>query len=71
MSIAELYVEKRTPFAPPVNQTTYEQFVFEMERTGTNNLVARDMVDPTFRPPQASDSYLAQKFQEGLNSNLQ
>jgi hypothetical protein len=34
-------------------------------------LVARDMVDPTFRPPQASDSYLAQKFQEGLNSNLQ
>lgn len=70
MSIAELYVEKRTPFAPPVNQTTYDQFVFNMERNGTNDLVERDMVDPTFRPPQASDSYQAQRFQSGLNSNL-
>jgi hypothetical protein len=70
MSIAELYVEKRTAFAPPVTQTTYEQFVFNMERTGTNDLVTRDKVDPTFRPPLASDSYQAQKFQEGLNQNL-
>lgn len=70
MSIAELYVEKRTPLAPPVNQTTYDQFVFNMERNGTNDLVERDMVDPTFRPPQASDSYQAKRFQNGLNSNL-
>lgn len=70
MGIAELYVEKRTPFAPPADQSTYEQFVFKMERTGTNDLVSRNVVDPTFRPPQASDSYMAQKFQEGLNQNL-
>jgi len=70
MSIAELYVEKRTPLAPPANQTTYDQFVFNMERNGTNDLVERDKVDPTFRPPQASNGYLAQKFQSGLNSNL-
>lgn len=71
MSIAELYVEKRSPLAPPPTQTTYDQFVFNMERNGTNDLVERDMVDPTFRPPQASDSYLAQNFQKGLNTNLQ
>ena len=71
MSIAELYVEKRSPLAPPPTQTTYDQFVFDMERNGTNDLVERDMVDPTFRPPQASDSYLAQNFQKGLNTNLQ
>jgi hypothetical protein len=70
MSLAELYVEKRTPFAPPVSQTTYEQFVFNMERNGTNDLVERNVVDPTFRPPQTSDSYLAQNFQNGLSSNL-
>ena len=70
MSIAELYVEKRTPFAPPANQTTYDQFVFNMERNGTNDLVERDMVDPTFRTPHASDSYQAKRFQNGLNSNL-
>ena len=70
MSLAELYAEKRTPLAPPVNQETYEQFVFNMERNGTNDLVERDMVDPTFRPPQASDSYIAQNFQSSLNSNL-
>lgn len=71
MSIASLYLEKKSPFAPPANQTTYEQFVFNMERNGTNDLVERDMVDPTFRPPLASNSYLAQNFQQGLNSNLQ
>ena len=70
MSIAELYVEKRTPFAPPANQTTYDQFVFNMERNGTNDLVERDMVDPTFRPPLASNSYLETVFQDGLNKNL-
>ena len=70
MSIAELYVEKRSALAPPVSQTTYEQYVFDMERNGTNDLVERDMVDPTFRAPEASNTYIAQKFQEGLNFNL-
>lgn len=70
MSLFELYSEKKTAFAPPVNQETYEQFVFEMEKNGTNDLVERDMVDPTFRPPLATDSYLQKVFQDGLNKNL-
>lgn len=70
MSIAELYAEKRSALAPPASQETYEQFVFNMERNGTNDLVERDMVDPTFRAPDVSNSYMAQKFQSGLNSNL-
>lgn len=71
MSLVDQYTKKKSALAPPPTQTTYEQFVFDMERNGTNDLVERDMVDPTFRPPQASDSYQAQTFQKGLNSNLQ
>jgi hypothetical protein len=70
MSLTELYNEKKTALAPPVDQTTYEEFVFEMEKNGTNNLVDRDMVDPTFRPPTAADTYLETVFQDGLNRNL-
>lgn len=70
MSLTELYNEKKTALAPPVNQTTYEEFVFEMEKNGTNDLVERDMVDPTFRPPTAANSYLETVFQDGLNKNL-
>ena len=70
MSLTELYNEKKTALAPPVNQTTYEEFVFEMEKNGTNDLVERDMVDPTFRPPTAANTYLETVFQDGLNKNL-
>ena len=70
MSLTDLYNEKKTALAPPVNQTTYEEFVFEMEKNGTNNLVGRDMVDPTFRPPTAANTYLETVFQDGLNKNL-
>ena len=70
MSLTELYNEKKTALAPPANQTTYEEFVFEMEKNGTNDLVERDMVDPTFRPPTAANSYLETVFQDGLNKNL-
>ena len=70
MSLADLYNEKKTAFAPPENQTTYEEFVFEMEKNGTNDLVERDMVDPTFRPPTAANTYLETVFQDGLNKNL-
>jgi hypothetical protein len=70
MSLTDLYNEKKTALAPPANQTTYEEFVFEMERTGTNDLVDRDMVDPTFRPPTAANTYLETVFQDGLNKNL-
>ena len=70
MSLTELYNEKKTALAPPENQTTYEEFVFEMEKDGTNDLVERNMVDPTFRPPSAADTYLETVFQDGLNKNL-
>ena len=70
MSLTELYNEKKTALAPPLNQETYNEFVFEMEKNGTNDLVERNMVDPTFRPPLATDSYLQQVFQDGLNKNL-
>jgi len=67
MSVSSLYIEKKTAFAPPVNQSTYEQFVFLMEKNGTNDLVERDIVDPTFRPPVVSDSYEAGVFKNGTN----
>ena len=70
MSLTTLYDEKKTAFAPPKAQETYEQFVFEMEKNGTNDLVARDMVDPTFRPPTAQNTYLETVFQNGRNKNL-
>jgi hypothetical protein len=70
MSLTDLYNEKKTALAPPANQTTYEEFVFEMEKNGTNDLVERDMVDPTFRPPTAANTYLETVFQDGLNKNL-
>lgn len=67
MSVSSLYIDKKSAFAPAANQTTYEQFVFEMEKNGTNDLVERDMVDPTFRPPLVSDSYEADIFKNGTN----
>ena len=36
-----------------------------IEKNGTNDLVERDMVDPTFRPPLVSNSYEANIFQNG------
>ena len=71
MSLTTLYNEKKTAFAPPKDQTTYEEFVFEMEKNHTNDLVEKNMVDPTFRPPTVSNSYQAQVFAEGTNQNAQ
>ena len=70
MSLTTLYGTKKTAFAPPANQHTYNEFVFDMEIKGTNDLVERDMVDPTFRPPAAESSYLETVFKNGLNNNL-
>ena len=69
MSLITLYEEKKSAFGPPVVQDTYEQFVFNMERNGTNDLVERNMIDPTFRPPLPEDTYVAQLFKEGAISN--
>jgi hypothetical protein len=71
MSLTALYSEKKTAFAPPKNQETYGEFVFSMEKNGTNDLVERDIVDPTFRPPLASNSYSETIFQKGSNLNQQ
>ena len=67
MSISSLYKEKKSAFAPTTNQSTYEQFVFDMEKNHTNDLVERDMVDPTFRPPLVANSYEANNFKTGTS----
>lgn len=69
MSLLTSYEEKRSAFSPPAVQDTYEQFVFNMERNGTNDLVTKNMVDPTFRPPLPEDTYVAQLFKEGVLSS--
>lgn len=69
MSLITLYEEKKSAFGPPVVQETYEEFVFEMEKNGTNDLVERNNVDFTFRPPAVTDSYIAQTFREGVVSS--
>lgn len=70
MGIATLYEEKKSAFAPPPNQVPYEQYIFNMERNGTNDLVERNVIDPTFRPPIVANSYLARLFEEGQISQL-
>ena len=70
MSLLGLLNKKnRNPLAPPPNQTTYEQFVFNMESHGTNDLVQRNNVDFTFRPPAATTTYQERIFQEQANNN--
>lgn len=69
MSLITLYEEKKSAFGPPPVQDTYEQFVFNMERNGTNDLVERNMVDPTFRPPLPEDTYIAQTFKETVGAS--
>ncbi len=64
-----LNAKNRNPLAPPPNQTTYQQFVFDMETRGTNDLVERNAVDDTFRPPLAQTSYQETIFQEQRNRN--
>lgn len=65
MSLLGLLNKKnRNPLAPPPNQTTYQQFVFKMEAAGTNDLVARNNVDYTFRPPASTPKYTETIFKE-------
>ena len=59
----------RNPLAPPPVQDTYEQFVFEMEKNQTNDLVQRNNVDFTFRPPASPTKYQETIFQEQRNRN--
>lgn len=66
MSLIALYQEKKTALGPPVVQDTYEEFVFNMERAGVNNLVALNEADPLFTPPKVTDTYLGKLFEEGV-----
>lgn len=68
MALIDVYNKQRTNFAPADTQT-YEQFVFDMERTGVNDLVAKDKVDPTFRPPQGQATYTEAIFNTKLVAN--
>ena len=70
MSLLGLLNKKnRNPLAPPPSQETYEQFVFDMEKNHTNDLVERNNVDFTFRPPASPTTYQEKIFQEQRNRN--
>lgn len=70
MSLLGLLNKKnRNPLAPPPVKETYEQFVFEMEKNQTNDLVERNNVDFTFRPPASPTKYQETIFQEQRNRN--
>lgn len=71
MSILDLFAKNQKTVGVKKNQTTYKDKIFEMERTGVNDLVAMDLMDPTFRPPIPQDSYIAEMFKDGVQaSNL-
>jgi len=70
MSLLGLFNKKNTnQLAPAPNQETYTEQVFEMERTRTNDLVERNNVDFTFRPPATTTKYQETIFQEQRNRN--
>jgi hypothetical protein len=59
----------KNPLAPPPNQETYEEYVFEMEKNHTNDLVERNNVDFTFRPPASTTKYQETIFREQAAGN--
>ena len=68
MAILDVYNKQNTVYAPADTQT-YEDFVFDMQRSGINDLVAKDKVDPTFRPPQGTGTYTEAIFKKNLAAN--
>lgn len=74
MSLRSLYNTKKDAFAPPTGyaSNTYTKKVAEMNSKGTlgNDLVQKDLIDPTFRPPSTFSPYLETIFQQGLNKNI-
>lgn len=70
MSLLGLFKKKNAnPLAPAPNQETYTEFVFNMEKNQTNDLVQRNNVDFTFRPPASTTKYQETIFQEQRNRN--
>lgn len=74
MSLKSLYNTKKDAFAPPPGYATnnYVSKVARMNSKGTlgNDLVQRNLADPTFSPPVAPNPYLETIFQQGLNKNI-
>lgn len=74
MSLKSLYSKNRGTFAPAPGYASqnYLTKVAKMNSKGTygNDLVQRDVIDPTFRPPLATSTYLESLFQKGQNNNL-
>jgi len=68
MAILDVYSNQSTVYAPADTQT-YGDFVFDMQRSGINDLVAKDKVDPTFRPPQGMATYSETVFKKNLAAN--
>lgn len=62
MGLATLYDEKKSAYAPPPAQGTYEQFVFKMEREGVNDLVARADADAAFTAAPNLGTYAQTTF---------
>ena len=67
MSILDLYASKKTAYGID-NPTTYKDKIFEMERTGINDLVAKEVTDPNFKDPSSGDTYIASLFKDGAPS---
>ena len=68
MAILDVYSKQKTVYGPADTQT-YEEFVFDMELSGVNDLVLKDKVDPTFRPPQGTLTYTEVIFKKNLVAN--
>ena len=68
MAILDLYNNQKA-FLAPSDIDTYEEYIFTMERSGVNDLVARNKVDPTFRPPQVTGTYTENVFKDSVSSN--
>lgn len=62
MGLATLYSEKKSAFAPPPAQGTYEQFTFLMEKNGVNDLVARAEADAAFAAAPNLGTYTQTSF---------
>jgi hypothetical protein len=68
MSILDLFAKNQKTVGVKKNQTTYKDKIFEMERTGVNDLVALDLIEPSFSPPKPQDSYIAEMFKDGVQT---
>ena len=62
MDLATLYSQKKSVLTPSPVQNTYEQFVFEMEKNGVNDLVARADADTNLAAAPNLGTYAQTSF---------